>query len=135
MPTWKRVMRKLTVFNSISVDGYFTDAKGDISWAHEQSDAEWNDFTSSNASGDVEMVFGRVTYEMMASFWPSEEARKTMPLVAKGMNESRKYVFSRSLEKVSWQNAKLVKGDLAGEIRTLKKEKGPDLLIMGSGTL
>ena len=45
-------MRKLTVFNNVSLDGYFTDAYGDMSWAHKQ-DSEWTSFTSENASGDA----------------------------------------------------------------------------------
>ena len=67
-------MRKLIVFNSVSLDGYFTDRKGDMSWAHKQ-DKEWNDFVAENASGEGELVFGRVTYEMMVSYWPTSQAR------------------------------------------------------------
>ena len=54
-------MRKLSVFNSISLDGYFTDKNSDLSWAHRRQDKERTDVISSNASGDGEMLFGRVT--------------------------------------------------------------------------
>ena len=53
-------MSKLIVFNNVSIDGYFTDAKGDMSWAH-QNDPEWTEFTNQNASGDGILLFGRVT--------------------------------------------------------------------------
>ncbi len=129
-----RSMRKLTVFNNVSLDGYFTDASGDMSWAHKQ-DAEWADFTSENAGGDAELVFGRVTYDMMASFWPTPQAMQIAPTVAAAMNRMRKSVFSRTLEKASWQNTRLIKGDLAMEVHKMKLESGPDLLIMGSGQI
>ena len=66
-------MSKLMVFNSISVDGYFTDTKGDMGWAH-QDDSEWQRFTNENVSGDGILLFGRVTYEMMKSYYESAKA-------------------------------------------------------------
>jgi dihydrofolate reductase len=127
-------MRKLHVFDHISIDGFFTDAKGDMSWAH-QRDEEWKAFASGNASGQGELLFGRVTYEMMASFWPTPEAAAMMPKVAAGMNAMHKIVFSRTLDTVTWQNTSLVKGGLAAEVRKLKAMAGPDLVILGSGSL
>lgn len=114
-------MRRLTVFDSVSADGYFTDAKGDMSWAH-KSDPEFDDFTASNAKGDGTLLFGRVTYEMMKSFWPTPEAAKAFPDVAKGMNEMPKVVFSRSIEEATWQNTKLVKEDPAAAVKKMKQE-------------
>ena len=70
-------MRRLGVFNSITLDGYFTDRQGDMSWAHAQQDAEWNEFVAGNAGGDAAFLFGRVTYELMASFWPTAIARQS----------------------------------------------------------
>jgi dihydrofolate reductase len=128
-------MRKLRVFNSISLDGYFTDKKGDMSWAHKGADDEWNAFASGNASSGGVLVFGRVTYDLMASFWPTRQAKEAFPEIAKGMNDLQKIVFSKSLQKASWQPTKVIKGDIAEEMRTLKKESGLDLVIMGSGTI
>ena len=127
-------MRKLTVFNNASLDGFFVDAGGDMSWAHQQ-DAEWNAFVQENASGDGELVFGRITYEMMASFWPTPQARQMMPRVAEGMNRAPKIVFSRILETASWNNTRLLKGDPAEEMRKLKQEPGPSMVILGSGSI
>jgi dihydrofolate reductase len=127
-------MRRIFVFNMVSLDGYFVDGKGDMSWAH-KNDEEWNAFVSGNASGNGTLVFGRVTYEMMASYWPSEMALKNSPVVAKGMNEMPKIVFSRTLDKATWNNTKLLKGDLSAEVRKLKSEAGPDMVILGSGTI
>jgi dihydrofolate reductase len=127
-------MRKLSVFNHVSLDGYFVDKSGDMSWAHKR-DPEWNEFVQGNASGGGELVFGRVTYEMMASYWPTPMAMQNMPAVAEGMNRARKVVFSRTLEKASWVNTKLVKGDIAAEMRKMKSDPGDGMVILGSGSI
>ncbi len=129
-------MRKLSVFNHVSLDGYFTDTKGDMSFAHkDKPDAEWGAFVAGNASGGGTLVLGRITYDLMAGFWPTPFAAEQFPVVAERMNHLPKVVFSRTLDKASWNNTKLVKGDIAAEIRTMKKEPGPDVVILGSGTI
>ncbi len=129
-------MRRLSVFNGVTLDGYFVDSKGDMSWAHAGSDdAEWNAFAAENAGGSGVLVFGRITYELMAGYWPTPLASKNNPAVAEGMNRMPKVVFSRTLDKASWSNTKLVKSDMAAEIRKMKKESGPDMVILGSGSI
>jgi dihydrofolate reductase len=127
-------MRKLIVFNQVSLDGYIADAKGDMSWAH-KSDPEWNAFASQNASGDGALLFGRVTYDMMAAWWPTPAALQAMPAVAEGMNRMQKVVFSRTMTKASWQNTTLVKDDIAGAVRKMKAGSGPGIVILGSGSI
>lgn len=125
----------LSVFNNVSLDGYFTDAHGDMSWAH-RSDPQWLKFTAGNAKGTTGVfVFGRVTYQQMAGFWPTPMARESMPAVAKAMNDTPKLVFSRTLKKAAWSNTTLLKGNLVEELRARKRRSRQDLLIMGSGTL
>jgi dihydrofolate reductase len=127
-------MRKLIVFNQVTVDGYIADRNGDMRWAHKQ-DAEWNAFVQGNASGGGELLFGRVTYELMASYWPTPLAMKNNPVVAEGMNTLPKVVFSRTLDEAAWNNTKLVKGDMAAEVRKMKQEPGQDMVIFGSGSI
>jgi dihydrofolate reductase len=127
-------MPKLVVFNSISLDGFFTDANGDMSWAH-RDDPEFNAFVAENAKGGGRLLFGRKTYDLMKSYWPTPAAMKSDPVVAEQMNSLPKVVFSRTLNDASWKNTKLVKGDIAAEVRKLKNEPGPDMVIMGSGTI
>ena len=127
-------MRKINVFDSLSLDGFFTDAHSDMSWAHKH-DEEWTAFSSSNAGGEAELLFGRVTYEMMAGFWPTPQAAEMLPDVAAGMNRMKKFVFSRTLTTVEWQGTTLVKGDLVTEVTRLKEQPGPDLVILGSGSI
>jgi dihydrofolate reductase len=132
----RRSMPKLSAFNHVTLDGYFVDMNGDMSWAKaDHQDAEWNAFVAENASGGGTLVFGRVTYELMAGFWPTPFAIENMRVVAEGMNSMPKVVFSRTLDQASWNNTKLVKGDLAAEIRKMKKEPGNDMVILGSGSL
>ena len=127
-------MRKLLVFNSVSVDGYFVDGKGGMSWAH-SSDPEYGAFVQDNAKGGGELLFGRITYELMAGYWPTALAIRNDPVVAEGMNRLPKVVFSRTMGNASWNNTRLLKGDLPAEIRKLKNEQGNDMVIMGSGMI
>src|SRR5262249_30791644 len=129
-------MRKLIVFNHQTLDGYFVDMNGDMSWAKaDHQDAERNAFVAENASGGGVLVFGRITYGLMASFWPTPFAIENMPVVAEGMNSMPKVVFSRTLDQASWNNTILVKGDLAAEIRKMKQEPGEGMAILGSGSI
>src|SRR5450755_3857158 len=129
-------MRKLIVFNHITLDGYFVGSSGDMSWAYEgNDDPEFAAFVAGNASGDGQLLFGRVTYELMAGYWPTAMADQHDPVVAEKMNSLSKIVFSRTLENATWKNTKLVKGDLVSEIRRMKNESGPDMTILGSGTI
>ena len=129
-------MRKLVVFNHVSLDGYFVDKNGGMSWAKsDHKDAEWNAFVAENASGEGPLLFGRITYELMAGFWPTPFAIENMPVVAEGMNSMPKVVFSRTLDQASWNNTKLVKGDMVAEVRRMKKEHGEGMVILGSGSI
>lgn len=129
-------MTRLIVFNSVSADGYFADANGDMRWAYnKKKDPEWDAFVAANASGGGKLLFGRITYEMMAGYWPTPQAIQQYPVVAKGMNELPKVVFSRTLDRVTWNNTKLVKGDLAAEVRKMKNEPGNGIAILGSGSI
>ena len=129
-------MRRLTVFNQVTVDGYFAAANGDLSWAHKDTeDAEWNAFVAANASAGGTLVFGRITYELMASYWPTPNALENAPIVAERMNNLPKIVFSRTLDRASWNNTTLVKSDMASEVRKMKKAPGDDMAILGSGSI
>lgn len=129
-------MRKLAVFNNVTLDGYFTGQDGDFSWAHiDGDDAEFNTFVADNASGGGQLLLGRLTYDIMVSYWPTPAALKNDPIVAEGMNSMPKVVFSRTMTEASWSNTKLVKGDIVSEVRKMKKESGPDMVILGSGSI
>jgi dihydrofolate reductase len=128
-------MSKLIVFNQITLDGYFTGPNGDLSWAKQSQDAEFKAFVEGNAEGGGVLMFGRVTYDMMTSYWPTPQALKNDPVVAERMNSLPKVVFSKTLKQASWNNTKVVNGDIVAEIRKMKQGSGPDQVLMGSGTI
>ena len=129
-------MRKLSVFNQISVDGYFKTPSGDIRWMHQpDDDEEFKQFTTDNAVAGGVLVFGRKTYETMASFWPTPAAAEQFPEVAREMNRVPKVVFSKTLDKASWNNTTIVKGDLVAEVKKMKSEPGEPMAILGSGSI
>jgi len=128
-------MRKLNVFESISIDGYFTGPHDDMAWAHGGADdPEFDAWVGQNASSGGELLFGRKTYQQMEAFWPTPMAAKQMPLVAKGMNAAKKYVASRSLQP-KWSNSHLLQGELVAAVRELKSSAGPDITVLGSGSV
>src|SRR5690348_8711817 len=129
-------MRKLIVFNHVTLDGYIVDANGGFNWArHGNEDPEYSAFVAENASGGGQLLFGRKTYELMASYWPTPIADQHNPAVAAGMNSMPKVVFSRTLDKATWNNTRLVKGNMVSEVREMKNESGPGLTILGSGSI
>ncbi|NVB81761.1 MAG: dihydrofolate reductase [Kofleriaceae bacterium] len=130
-------MRSLSVFNSVSVDGFFTDANSELGWAYKfGGDAEYNAWVGENAkSGGGMLVYGRKTYDMMVAYWPTPQAMEERPVVAKGINASPKIVFSRRMEKATWNNTTLIKEDPVAAMKKLKAEPGPNLVVMGSGQI
>ena len=128
-------MRKISVFNFITLNGYYKGVGEDISWHRHGSEEASFAGESANPARPNALMFGRVTYEMMAGFWPTEAGRSMNPEVAEGMNRSEKYVFSRTLTSATWQRTKIMKGDIVSETMRLKKSDGPDITILGSGSI
>jgi dihydrofolate reductase len=126
-------MRKLNAFIFTSLDGYFEGPKRDISW--HRHDAEGAAFASKNLEHGSVLLFGRVTYQLMASYWPTPMAAENTPEVAAGMNAAEKIVFSRKLKKASWNNTRIVKGNIEKEIGRLKQMEGTNLTVLGSGRI
>lgn len=126
-------MRKVTVFNFVTLNGYFKGPNGDISW--HRHGAEEGEYAAEGLQSGNTLLFGRVTYEMMASYWPTPDAIKNAPIVAEGMNNADKIVFSRTLKKAEWKNTGLVKENIVEEIRKMKQMPGKDMTLLGSGSI
>lgn len=134
--TSPRTARRLSSFIQISLDGFYCGPDGDMSFAQKPpEDTEWQAYVNGNASGGGMLLFGRVTYEMMAGWWPTPQAAKAAPVVANRMNAMPKLVFSRSLTGADWINTTLVKGDLVEAVAALKREEGPEIATLGSGSI
>ena len=122
------------MFNLITLDGYFEgENKWDIAW--HQVDGEFNTFSIEQLTEAGGLIFGRVTYLGMASFWPTATAIKDDPIVASLMNSISKYVFTNTLDKADWNNTQIIKGEAALELKKLKQVSGKDLFIFGSADL
>ena len=129
-------MRRLIAFDMVTLDDCYASTDGDFSWTHRRErDAEWDAFVQGNADSGGELVFGRVTYQMMASWWPTPAAAQNEPAVAERMNALPKFVCSRTLREAAWNNTAVLEGDAIPRLRTLKSEPGADLVILGSGEL
>src|SRR5581483_4158395 len=104
-------MARLVSFNNVTLDGCFADLDGGIQWTvRSRSDPEFDAFVEENARMGGRLLFGRITYEMMASYWPTPIASREDPAVAERMN-------------------------LEATIRRMKNDGGPDVAILGSGTI
>jgi dihydrofolate reductase len=75
-------------------------------------------------------LLGRKTYDIFAAYWPFTEEPP-----ADIMNNSRKYVASRTLNNLEWQNSTLIRGDVGEEVAKLKQQDGPEIQVHGSGDL
>jgi dihydrofolate reductase len=119
-------MRKVILWNMITLDGFFEGPnKGQLDWFLFDDELE-RYIIDSQKSADT-LLFGRVTYEGMAAYWPSAEGK-----IADSMNRVSKVVFSRTLERADWNNTRLVKENAPEEVLCLKQQPGGDIFVFGS---
>ena len=128
-------MRKLIVSNLISLDGFMAGPAGEIDWFTGLADKEFEEYGVRLIESIDTILFGRVTFQLMAGYWPTASAAEDDPRIIAAMNDLPKVVFSRTLGKVEWKNSRLVNGDPAGEVAKLKAQPGKHLVIYGSGGL
>lgn len=126
-------MANIKAFLFLSINGYYKGLNEDISW--HLHDEEGTAFSKQQLSTGNILLFGRKTYEMMSSYWPSKMAAETYPEIAEKMNLASKIVISNSLQKVSWQNTTIINGNIMEEIKKLKENSIHDITILGSGNI
>lgn len=131
-------MKKISVFNHVTVDGFFAGPNGEIDWFQAVHDDEWNQYAEEYADlSRSTLMFGRTTYEIMKSWWPTPAAMQMDPQMAKVMNNSPKIVYSRKLESAedepNWKNTRVFRRIDQEEIEHLKRME--DVTILGSGTI
>ena len=117
----------------ITVDGFFAGVDGNINWHN--VDREFNDFAEKQTPEFGTLIFGRITYDLMAGYWPKEGPVKDDPIVAGIMNSANKIVFSRTMEKADWNNTRLIKEINSANIQKLKQESTKPMAIFGSGQI
>ncbi|MEH7336878.1 dihydrofolate reductase family protein [Neobacillus drentensis] len=132
-------MRKLVLFLHASLDGFVEGPKGemDIGWV--SYDADFEKHSKDILSTADTVIWGRGTYQMMHSYWtsvPSDpSASQHERNHAEWIEKTAKIVFSTTLEKVEWNNSRLVKEDVEEEFKNLKQQPGKDMVILGSPRL
>jgi dihydrofolate reductase len=139
--------RRVVVAEFVTLDGYIVGPDEDISWVAEAFDARMADDIARDLDGRYDLfVFGRVTYDMFAGYWPNAvpygdgdalapSEGKEDPRIIAALNDRPKVVFSTTLTEASWAHTRVVRGDVAGEVRRLRAEPGTALLVQGSATV
>lgn len=126
-------MRKIFVFNFVTLDGYFEGPNHDLSWHN--VDSEFQQFAIEQLDTIDLILFGRVTYEMMAAYWTTEQAKTNDSIVAGKMNSTAKIVYSKTLQKAEWSNTVLANEVVPSDILKLKIQNGKNIAIFGSSDL
>jgi dihydrofolate reductase len=124
---------KLFAFLVTTADGYYEGPNQEFDWP--VVDDEFNQFAIEQLEEIDTLVFGRNTYEAMASYWPTPLAQQNDPAVAGKMNGLPKIVVSTTLGEPTWQNTRLISQNVAEEIAKLKRQPGKALAIFGSSDL
>jgi len=119
------------MWNLVTLDGFF---EGPKSWELDWHDSVWGDelekYSIEQSKSTGMLLFGRVTYEGMASYWPSQKGE-----IADFMNTIPKIVFSKTMKKAEWNNTTLVKGNAVEEVAKLKRQPGKNMFVFGSANL
>ena len=123
-------MRSLASFIFTSLDGFYEGVNRELDWPI--IDEEFNDFAVRQLDEADTLVFGRATYEHMAAYWPTDQAKANDPAITSRMNEKEKVVFSTTLTDASWSGTTVVGGEAADHIRTMMGGADRELLVLGS---
>lgn len=130
-------MRKIIMFNFVTVDGYFAGTDGNIDW--HPVDDEFNTFALDFITQCDTALFGRTTYDLFAGFWPTAVNNTNMTSedhsIAQTLTDMRKIVITHNDLDSDWQNTETWQGIEADKINELKQQDGKNIVIYGSGTI
>lgn len=135
-------MRKLVVIEFLSLDGVYQapgdpdeDLEGGFEhggWQREYFDDVMSKAAFAGMAETDAQLFGRKTYEIMASYWPNAPADDPF---AQHLNNVQKYVASRTLDRADWQHTTVLDGDIPEQVGKLKEQPGRNIAVLGSGDL
>src|SRR5580765_4780708 len=130
-------MRKVITLMHLSLDGFAAAPDEGLDWT--VMDDEMYPLAAKLFADVDTAIYGRKTYEGMYGYWPTvpgnPESTPDERVHAEWVEHVAKVVFSTTLQRVDWNNSRLIKSDLAGEINTLKRQPGKSLMIFGSPRL
>jgi dihydrofolate reductase len=139
--------RRVVASTFVTLDGYMVGPDEDMSWVIAGFDRDMAEDIAEDMSRESDVfVFGRVTYEIFAAYWPSAVAYeagdelnpaegKEDPRIIRALNDVPKLVFSRTLKSPEWNNTRVVDEGLEDEIRRLKQQPGKAVNIQGSASI
>jgi dihydrofolate reductase len=125
-------LRKLVVSEWVTLDGVF-DADSMKEWFEPYDSPDRQEYIKENVLTSDAFLVGRVTYEMLAAYWPNQKNNEMG--VADRLNSAPKYVVSSTLKKAEWNNSTIISEDVVEEITKLKQQPGQDILVFGSAKL
>lgn len=131
-------MGKIIALIHMSLDGYMADIDGQINWV--AMDVELSDYVTELRQGAAGTLYGRVTYQMMDPYWPNvlknpDHFPSWQVDYAQWVDKALKVVVSKTLPAVNWNNTRLIRDHVEGEIRKIKEEVEGHLLLLASATL
>src|SRR5258708_8327752 len=120
-------MAKLVMWNLMTLDGFVEGENRDLSWHLDVWGEELERLSIEQLKSAGGLMFGRVTYELMAGHWPSATGE-----VADLINALTKYLLSRTLTNSNWNNTRMFGTDLSGTVSKLKRESTKEIFLFGS---
>lgn len=127
-------MRKIVLFMHTSLDGYTTDANGGMGWIH--VDEEIFDYAADRTNNSDTALYGRVTYEMMESYWPTAadkpNASRHDKEHAAWYKTVNKVILSKTIQAKGLKNTTIISDDIEKNIKNLKQKEGKEIIIFGS---
>jgi dihydrofolate reductase len=125
-------MRKLIASEWMSLDGVF-DADTMEQWFHPYQSPDTQGYIQANVQDFDDVLVGRVTYEMLAGYWPQQ--RNNESGIADKLNAMPKHVVSTTLRKAEWSNSTIIRDNVVDAVTRLKAQPGRDIILFGSAAL
>ena len=123
-------MARLIMWNLMTLDGMVEGPNRDISWHEDVWGKELEALSTEQLNAAGGLMFGRVTYELMANYFSTASGE-----IPDFMNAAPKYVFSRTLTGSDWNNTQMFGADVSGTVARLKRESSKDIFLFGSADL
>jgi dihydrofolate reductase len=128
-------MRKVKLSMQMTINGYVAGPNGENDWMTWNPDDEFMGFINAQYDSSDTMLLGRKLADGFIKFWESALDKNPDTPFAKKIVDMPKVVFTKTLDKSSWNNTTLAKGDLIEEIANLKKQNGKDIIVVGGAGL
>jgi dihydrofolate reductase len=132
-------MRRIVLTEWVTLDGYSAGPSNDMNFVGESFSAEMGKYEDDIVNTADTLILGRVTYESFAGSWPyvpdKPDAAEGEKAYARKLNAMKKIVFSRTLDKVEWNNSTLFHDINPDDVKKWKAEDGKDMLIYGSASI